>query len=47
MTNVQARLRNRLALVLTEEPDYVKALDVARRHVAQELNMQRARDLRG
>ena len=47
LTNVQDRLRDRLALVLTGEPDYVKALEVARRHVAQELNMQRARDLGG
>jgi hypothetical protein len=44
LTNVQARLQNRLALVLTEEPDYVKALDAARRHVAQELSVQRARE---
>ena len=44
LSNVQARLRNRLVLVLTEEPDYVKALDAARRYVAQELSVQRARE---
>ncbi len=42
---VQARLRKGLALVVAEEPDYVKALEAARRHVAQELSRQRARDL--
>ena len=44
-TEVQVRLRKGLALVVAEEPDYVKALEAARRHVARELTKQRARDL--
>ena len=43
--DVQARLRKGLAQVVGEEPDYVKALEAARRHVARELSVQRARDL--
>jgi hypothetical protein len=44
-TEVQVQLRRGLALVVADEPDYVKALDAARRHVAGELSKQRARDL--
>lgn len=44
-TEVQVRLRKGLALVVTEEADYVKALEAARRHVARQLSRQRARDI--
>jgi len=43
--DVQGRLRKGLALVVTDEPDYVKGLEAARRHVARELSRQRARDV--
>ena len=39
---VQAQLRQALALV-TDEADYVKALELARRHVALQLSKERAR----
>ena len=41
----RVRLRRALTLVLAEEPEYVKALEAARRHVAHDLSKQRARDL--
>jgi hypothetical protein len=43
-TEVQVRLRKGLALVVTDEADYVKALEAARLHVARELSKQRERD---
>jgi hypothetical protein len=42
---VQARLRDGLGLVVTEEPDYVKALEAARRHVERQLSKERARQI--
>ena len=44
-SDVQVRLRKGLALVVSEEADYVKGLEAARRHVARELSAQRARDV--
>ena len=46
LREIQVRLRKGLALVVADEPDYVKALEAARRHVARELSRQRARDVR-
>jgi hypothetical protein len=40
---VQAQLRAGLGLMVTEEPDYIKALEGARRHVARQLSKERAR----
>jgi hypothetical protein len=42
---VQARLRQGLGLVVTQEADYIKALEAARRHVEQKLSKERARDI--
>jgi hypothetical protein len=44
-SDVQVRLRKGLALVVSEEADYVKGPEAARRHVARELSAQRARDV--
>jgi hypothetical protein len=43
--DVQARLRHGLALMVTEEADYVKALEAARRHVERQLGKERARQI--
>jgi len=42
---VQARLRHGLGLVVAEEPDYIKALEAARRHVERQLSKERARHI--
>jgi hypothetical protein len=44
---VQARLRDGLGLVVTEEADYIKALEAARRHVERQLSQERARQIAG
>ena len=44
-TEVQARVRHELGLVVTEEADYVKALEAARRHVERQLSKERARQI--
>ena len=41
---IQARLREALGLVLAHEPDYIEALDIARRRILQQLRSERARD---
>jgi hypothetical protein len=42
---VQARLRDGLGLMVTEQPDYIKALDAARCHVERQLSKERARQI--
>ena len=44
-TEVQARVRHELGLVVTEEADYIKALEAARRHVERQLSKERARQI--
>lgn len=45
LAGIQARLREALGHVLPHEADYIEALDVARRRVAQQLRSERARDV--
>jgi hypothetical protein len=44
LAGIQARLREALGYALAHEADYIEALDVARRRVAQQLHSERARD---
>jgi len=44
-TEVQARVRHELGVVLAEEADYVKALEAARRRVERQLSKERARQI--
>jgi hypothetical protein len=44
LAGIQTRLREALGLVLAHEADYIKALDVARHRVAEQLRSERARD---
>jgi hypothetical protein len=44
LAGIQVRLREALGHALAHEADYIEALDVARRRVAQQLHNERARD---
>lgn len=43
--DVQARLRHALGLMVTEQPDYIQALEAARGHVDRQLSKERARQI--